>query len=90
MRSLITYLKLSRKYLKPGGKRTNHVASDDSLINAIRYQLDNTLFTFGGKVFKQKIGIPMGIDDGPEFANGNLHQLEYKYLNDLKKKYLQS
>ena len=27
----------------------------------------------------------MGIDDGPEFANANLHQLEYKYLNDLKK-----
>ena len=27
----------------------------------------------------------MGIDDGPEFANGHLHQLEYKYLNNLKK-----
>ena len=63
--------------------------TEESLINATRYQLDNTLFTFGGKVFKQKIGINMGIDDRPEFADGNLHHLEYKYLNDLKK-YLQS
>ena len=58
---------------------------EENLISSIRYQLDNTLFTFGGQVFKQKIGIPMGIDDGPEFANGHLHQLEYKYCNNLKK-----
>ena len=27
----------------------------------------------------------MGIDDGPEFANGHLHQCEYAFLNQLKK-----
>lgn len=59
--------------------------TEEKLINAIRYQLDNTLFTFGGTIFAQKIGIPMGIDDGPEFANGHLHQCEYAYLNRLKK-----
>ena len=59
--------------------------TEDKLIDSIKYQLDNTLFTFWGKVFSQKIGIPMGIDDGPEFANGHLHQREYKYLNKLKK-----
>ena len=59
--------------------------TEDKLINSIKYQLDNTLFIFWGKVFSQEIGIPMGIDDGPEFANGHLHQREYKYLNNLKK-----
>ena len=57
----------------------------DSLIKSIKFQLENTFFNFGGKVFSQNIGIPMGTDDGPEIANLHLHQQEYTYLNKLKK-----
>ena len=55
------------------------------MLKSLSYQLNNTCFTFGGLVFDQNCGIPMGIDDGPEIANLNLHQLEYQHLNELKK-----
>ena len=57
----------------------------DSMLEGLKYQLSNTSFTFGGWVFNQNCGIPMGVDDGPEIANLNLHQLEYQFLNELKK-----
>ena len=53
------------------------------MLKSLSYQLNNTCFTFDGLVFNQTCGIPMGIDDDPEFATLNLHQLEYHYLNEL-------
>ena len=58
----------------------------NKLINLIKFQLDHTYFVFGGKVFAQKIGIPMGTDDGPELANLHLHQQEFEYMKNLQKK----
>ena len=58
---------------------------NQSLKNAIQFQLENTYFKFGGKIYKQNVGIPMGTNDGPQLANSCLHQKEYKQLNKIKK-----
>ena len=57
----------------------------DTLVDGLKFQLDNTYFIFGKKVFSQDVGIPAGTDDGPEIANLHLHQSEYEFLNKLKK-----
>lgn len=40
-----------------------------SLLNSIRFLIDNTFFKCGDLLLKQNIGIPMGTDPGPDFAN---------------------
>ena len=47
--------------------------------------MKNTYFKFGGELYKQNVGVPMGTNDGPELANGCLHQKEFKHLNKMKK-----
>ena len=37
--------------------------------DAIKYLMDNCFFTFGEKIFRQVIGIPMGSDPAPFMAN---------------------
>ena len=58
---------------------------NQSLKQAIEFQLNNTYFKFGGQIYKQNVGVPMGTNDGPELANCCLHQKEFKFLNKLKK-----
>ena len=45
--------------------------------------MDNCFIMFKGKVFRQIIGIPMGIDPAPFIANLFLHFYENKYINSL-------
>ena len=51
-----------------------------SLLNNIDFLIDNTFFMCGDLIFKQNIGIPMGTDPGPDFANLFLHFYEFKYM----------
>ena len=43
------------------------------------------IFQFGNLVFVQRIGIPMGIDPAPFWANLYLHHYEHKYIKELIK-----
>lgn len=45
--------------------------------------IDNSYVKFGDHVYKQVIGIPMGISAGPHMANIYLHQYEHNYFNVL-------
>ena len=51
--------------------------------------IDNSFFKFGDKVFRQSIGIPMGIDPAPQMANLYLCYYEAKFMEMLTKKKLQ-
>ena len=51
--------------------------------------MDNCYFTFGEKLFRQIIGIPMGSDPAPFFANLFLYHFENKWVKNLKKESLQ-
>jgi len=53
---------------------------------AIKYLLDNSYFTLGENIFRQIIGIPMGSDPAPFFANLFLYFYENKWMLALKKK----
>ena len=57
----------------------------ESLKDSVKFLLDHTFFNFGGRVFQQKLGIPIGTDAGPELATGHLHQCEYSHLDRTKK-----
>ena len=57
----------------------------DKITNAVKYLLDNCHFKFGNKLFRQIVGIPMGSDPAPFFANLFLYQYESRWLNKMKK-----
>ena len=45
--------------------------------------ITETYFEFGNLVFRQSIGIPMGIDPAPFWANLYLHKYEYDHITSL-------
>ena len=49
------------------------------------YMLDKCYIAFKGKVYRQHIGIPMGIDPAPFLANLFLHFSEFRYMDELIK-----
>ena len=57
----------------------------NKILKAVEYLLNNCYFKFGDKLFKQVIGIPMGSDPAPYFANLFLYQYESRWLNKTKK-----
>ena len=57
----------------------------DSLIESIDFILDNAYFSMGNMIFKQIIGVPIGVNPGPFIANLTLFYYEYKYLDKLYK-----
>ena len=64
--------------------------SEAELIELIELLIDNIYITYGGDVYKQWIGIPMGTDCAPFLANLYLFALEYKYIHKLIHKYIQT
>ena len=52
---------------------------------ALKYAIDNSYFHIGDKVFRQKIGIPIGSDPAPFFANLFLYVYESKFVSNLLK-----
>ena len=63
--------------------------SKNRLKDAVRYLLNHCYFRFGNKIFRQKIGIPMGSDPAPFFANLFLYFYENRWIRQLKKQDIQ-
>ena len=57
----------------------------DKILRAMKFLLDNCHFKFGNKLFRQIVGIPMGSDPAPYFANLFLYRYESRWLNKIKK-----
>ena len=57
----------------------------DKILRAVKFLLDNCHFKFGNKLFRQIVGIPMGSDPAPYFANLFLYRYESRWLNKMKK-----
>ena len=67
-------------------KSSKHFVFDiKSLKKAVEYLIKNCYFAIGDQVFQQIIGIPMGSDPAPFFANLFLFFYEWQYINNLKK-----
>lgn len=56
-----------------------------SIKNAVSYLIKNCYFKLGDKLFRQDIGIPMGSDPAPAFANLFLFYYESSWLKSIKK-----
>ena len=56
--------------------------SKTSLVSSVQFLINNTYFKCGDITLKQNIGIPMGTDPGPDFANLFLHFYEFKFMKD--------
>ena len=54
----------------------------EKVIFLLNWLIDNIYVTFGDKVFRQKIGIPMGTDCAPFLANLFLYSYEYKWIDE--------
>ena len=57
----------------------------NTLIDTIDFILDNSYFSMGNMIFRQMIGVPIGVNPGPFIANLTLFYYEYKYLDKLYK-----
>ena len=75
-----------------GAKWVKDPSSSDQVFDkrrvkgCIKYLLNNCFFTVGNYLFQQQIGIPMGSDPAPFFANLFLYHYERQWLLNLKKK----
>ena len=56
-----------------------------SIIEAVDFLIQNCYFCVGNTLLRQKIGIPMGLDPAPFFANLFLFYYESEWLKKLKK-----
>ena len=76
--------------VKKSGSKWFHKKSTDSMskteiFDMIDVIIDNSFFKLGDRCFRQKIGIPMGIDPAPQMANLYLHHYEFQFMDNLKR-----
>ena len=80
-KSFITYSsKSGSAYYSKNRSKTNTSFDASDLIAAIKHIVAQSYIVFHGIVFRQCIGIPMGTNSAPYFANIYLHVFEYCYL----------
>ena len=60
-----------------------YIFDKNSIKDMFKYMIDNCFIVFKGKVYRQSIGIPMGIDPAPFIANLFLHHYENNYMYSL-------
>ena len=80
----IQFKKIGARWVKEANKNCFGF-NKQQMKNAVSYLLSNCYFTVGHKIFCQIIGIPMGPDLAPFFADIFLYYYESKWMNELKK-----
>ena len=59
--------------------------TQESFKEAVSFLMRNCFFTLGDRVYRQKIGIPMGSDPAPFMANLFLYPYESEYVKKVQK-----
>ena len=82
----------NKKFISIKGKNAfwssnkyNTTFSKEDIKFAIRHLIGECYFTVGNSVFIQTIGIPMGIDPAPFWANLYLYKFETRFMKGLRK-----
>ena len=60
--------------------------SETDIFNMLEFLIDNIFAMFGGRVFQQTVGIPMGTNCAPLLANLFLYSYEADFIQGLLKK----
>ena len=66
-------------------RKKNESFTKEDIVSMIDLVIDNSFFNFRDKVFRQSIGIPMGIDPAPQMANLYLYYYEANIMEMLTK-----
>jgi hypothetical protein len=83
------------KYLVPGRDISYFVKhhsdatkkfSETDIINTLEILIDNIFVIFGGRVFQQTVGIPMGTNCAPLLVDLFLYSYEANFIQGLLKK----
>ena len=79
------YIKINNWGKASWGKKTKDSVgfTKNSLKVAVKHLIENCYFTVGNTVLRQAIGIPMGIDPAPFWANLFLYAYEVNYMSEL-------
>ena len=83
-RSFISIYKNSARWTDSPRKNTLAL-NCDTVIRLLKWLIDNIFVTFGDKIFRQRIGIPMGTDCAPFLANLFLFSYEYEWIDKMRK-----
>ena len=83
--SYITVPSNGKAYWSKKKSKSSISFSKNSLKQAVKHLIENCYFTVGDVVMSQVIGIPMGIDPAPFWANLFLYQYEHRYIENLIK-----
>ena len=54
--------------------------TEDDIINMLEFLVDNIFVVFGGKIFQQIVGIPMGTNCAPLLADIFLYSYEADFI----------
>jgi len=54
--------------------------TEDDIVNMINFLIDNIFEEFGGRIFQQTVGIPMGTNCAPLLANLFLHSHKAEFV----------
>ena len=68
---------------KPKKNSKKQVISRFQLKALVKHLITRTYFTVGNLIIRQSIGIPMGIDPAPFWANLYLHYYEHEFITNL-------
>ena len=79
------YIRVNKKDAHWDNCREGQTFSKENIFLLIDLVIDNSFFRFGKKVFRQKIGIPMGVDPAPQMENLYLYYYEAAYMETLTK-----
>ena len=60
----------------------------EDMMEILDFILDNIFVRFGRKVYKQVVGIPIGLDSGQDIANLLLYSYESDYVEKTSKQNL--
>ena len=79
------YIKINKWGRAFWGKKTKDSIgfTKNQLKVAVKHLIENCYFSVGNTVLRQAIGIPMGIDPAPFWANLFLYAYEFNYMSDL-------
>ena len=62
---------------------STHKYTEDDIIQMLNFLIDNIFVVFGGRVFQQTIGIPMGTNCAPLLADLFLYSHEAELIQEL-------
>ena len=76
----------NRSYFVQNHSDSTKMFSETDIINILEFLIDNIFVIFGGRVFQQTIGIPMGANCAHLLANLFLYSYEADFIQWLLKK----